>query len=194
MSNLFQNLEQQAFRAGITPRSNESMDWFRKKAQKIRRINRKELMNEDPLEMRTKMMPGNMFMFFYDPKHKETLPYYDTFPLVIMVDKAPKGFYGLNLHYLNPILRAKFLDSLMDIVSNMTYDDSTRFKVSYALLKKAAKFKYFKPCFKHYLTEHVKSRFAYVAAPEWEIAVFLPTADFKKAHPNTVYSQSRGMI
>lgn len=194
MSNLFQNLEQQAFRAGITPRSNESMDWFRKKAQKIRRINRKELMNEDPLELRTKMRPGNMFMFFYDPKHKETLPYYDTFPLVIMVDKAPKGFYGLNLHYLNPILRAKFLDSLMDITTNASYDDSTRFKVSYALLKKAAKFKYFKPCFKHYLTEHVKSRFAYVPAPEWEIATFLPTADFKKANPNTVYSQSRGMI
>lgn len=194
MSNLFQNLEQQAFRAGITPRSNESMDWFRKKAQKIRRINRKELMNEDPLELRTKMLPGNMFMFFYDPKHKETLPYYDTFPLVIMVDKAPKGFYGLNLHYLNPILRAKFLDSLMDITTNASYDDSTRFKVSYALLKKAAKFKYFKPCFKHYLTEHVKSRFAYVPAPEWEIATFLPTADFKKANPNTVYSQSRGMI
>jgi len=194
MSNLFQNLEQQAFRAGITPRSNESMDWFRKKAQKIRRINRKELMNEDPLELRTNMRPGNMFMFFYDPKHKETLPYYDTFPLVIMVDKAPKGFYGLNLHYLNPILRAKFLDSLMDITTNASYDDSTRFKVSYALLKKAAKFKYFKPCFKHYLTEHVKSRFAYVPAPEWEIATFLPTADFKKANPNTVYSQSRGMI
>ena len=41
--------------------------------------------------------------------------------------------------------------------------------------------RYFKPCFKHYLLNHVKSRFAEVPAPEWEIATFLPTAQWKKA-------------
>lgn len=194
MSNLFQTLELEAFRNGITPRSKESMDWFRRKAHSIRRVNRRDLIKEDPIEIRDRVRPGNMFMFFYDPKHKDTLPYYDKFPLIIMVEKAPGGFYGLNLHYLPPILRAKFLDSLMDVTNNKKYDETTRFKISYALLKRAMKFKYFKPCFKHYLTKHVKGRFAYVPPPEWEIATFLPTADFAKSRNANVYKQSRDMI
>ena len=40
MSNLFRNLELQAFKAGVTPRSDESRDWFRRKAQALRRVNR----------------------------------------------------------------------------------------------------------------------------------------------------------
>ena len=39
MSNLFQKLEYEAFRAGITPRSKESREWFRKKARSMR-VNR----------------------------------------------------------------------------------------------------------------------------------------------------------
>jgi hypothetical protein len=135
-----------------------------------------------------------MFMFFYDPKNKKTLPYYDSFPLVIVVKKAPGGFHGLNLHYLPPLLRARFLDALMDNTNNMTYDESTRFQLNYNLLQKSAKMKYFKPCYKHYLTGHVRSRFAYVPPPEWEIASFLPTADFQKASRAQVYSDSRKAI
>ena len=128
MSNLFQTLELEAFRNGITPRSKESMHWFRRKAHSIRRVNRRDLIKEDPIEIRDRVRPGNMFMFFYDPKHKDTLPYYDKFPLIIMVEKAPGGFYGLNLHYLPPILRAKFLDSLMDVTNNKKYDETTDLK------------------------------------------------------------------
>ena len=99
-------------------------------------------------------------MFFYDPKTKEKLPYYDTFPLVIVTGKAKGGFYGINLHYLPPILRARFLDQLLDIASDKSYDENTRFRLSYALLNRAQKFKFFKPCFKHYLSSNVQSRFA----------------------------------
>ena len=194
MSNIFQSLELQAFRAGITPRTKESREWFRKKVSSLKSINREALMKEDPLKQTTEEIIGSMYMFSYDPKHKETLPYYDTFPLVVVVGPAEGGFYGLNLHYLPPILRAKMLDALMDITTNKKYNDSTRFKMSYELLAKTAKLKYFKPCFKHYLNEHVKSKFAMVPAPEWEIATFLPTANFEKASTSKVYKDSRGMI
>ena len=194
MSNIFQNLELQAFRAGITPRTKESREWFRNKVRSLKNINREALMKEDPLKQTTEEIIGSMYMFFYDPKHKETLPYYDTFPLVVVVGPAEGGFYGLNLHYLPPILRAKMLDALMDITTNKKYNDSTRFKMSYELLARTAKLKYFKPCFKHYLNEHVKSKFAMVPAPEWEIATFLPTAKFEKASINAVYKDSRQKI
>jgi len=194
MSNLFQTLEFEAFRAGITPRTQESRDWFRKKAQSMRRVNRNQLMKEDPIQLSNRQVVGSMYMFFYDPKLKKELPYYDSFPLVIVIGPAEGGFLGMNLHYLPPVLRAKFLDSLLDVASNKKYDDTTRFEVSYSILKKAAKFKYFKPCVKHYLSNNVKSRLARVPAPEWEIATFLPTADFQKSGKSTVYRDSRKMI
>lgn len=195
-SNLFQQLEIEAFRAGITPRTKESIQWFRKRAEDMGRINRTNLLKADPLnkKARSQFMPGEMYMYFYDPKHKMTLPYYDTFPLIILVDKAPGGFYGLNLHYLPPTLRAKLLDGLLDNVSNKKYDETTRFEINYKMLKAATKTRYFKPCFKHYLTNQLKSKLSMVPAPEWEIATFLPTANFKKASKEQVWKESRGKI
>ena len=184
----------EAFRKGITPRTQESRDWFRRRLQNIRRVNRNQLMKEEPIELSNRRIVGSMQMFFYDPKHKDTLPYYDSFPLVIVLGPAEGGFMGLNLHYLPPILRAKFLDALLDITNNKLYDESTKFDLTYSMLKRAAKFKYFKPCIKHYLSKHVRSRFATVPAPEWEIATFLPTADWQKGSASKVYSDSRRMI
>lgn len=196
MANLFQKLAYDAFRAGINPRTRQSRDWFRQKAQQLRRVDRKSLLQGENVNLVNRQNPliGSMNMFFYDPKTKDTLPYFDRFPLVIIVGPAPKGFYGLNLHYLPPVLRAQFLDALLEITNNNKYDETTRFQMSYAMLKRTASMKFFKPCYKHYLTAHVRSRMARVTAAEWEIATFLPTADFEKASASEVYKQSRRMI
>ena len=133
-------------------------------------------------------------MFFYDPKHKKTLPFYDAFPLVIPIGPAKGGFYGLNLHYLPPALRAKLLDGLLDNLNNRLYDESTQFKINMQMLNRASTLKWFKPCLKHYLNDHVRSRFAMVESPEWEIATFLPTASFQKASKTAVWKDSRSKI
>ena len=190
MASLFQKLEFEAFRKGITPRSKESRAWFMNKAKNLN-VSRSKLMKEDPIELRSRPAVGRMYMYFYDPKHKETLPYYDRFPLIIMVGPAPRGFMGLNLHYLPLATRAKFLDALLGTVNNERYDESTRFRLSYDMLKRASRLRAFKPCLKRYLNAHVRSRLALVPAPEWEIATFLPTADFEKASSSEVYRDSR---
>jgi hypothetical protein len=196
MSNLFQKLELEAFKAGINPRTKEAQDWFRRRAQQLRRVNRQDLLSADEVKLvnRQNALIGSMNMFFYDPKTKETLPFYDRFPLAIIVGPAEKGFYGLNLHYLPPVLRAKLLDSLLDITSNKKYDETTKFEISYKMLNSSAKMKYFRPCFKHYLTQHVRSKLGRVPAPEWEIATFLPTASWEKSNSANIYKQSRKMI
>lgn len=185
MASLFQELELEAFRKGIQPRSRESMEWFRKKASSLGTPNRSRLMREEPIELKPKTIQGNMFMYFYDPKHKKTLPYYDTFPLSIIIGPAPGGFYGLNLHYLPLVLRAKMLDALLETLNNQKYDKTTKFNP-----------KGFQnhPSFKHYLTKHVRSRFAYIPPPEWEIATFLPVADFQKATKTKVWKDSRRIL
>jgi len=197
MSNIFQKVEQQAFRAGINPRTEESRKWFTNKLSRMTSINRQQLMREEELELKAANMNrtliGNMFMFFYDPKLKDELPYYDKFPLVIVVGPAPGGFYGLNLHYLPPVLRAKMLDGLMDVTNNKRFDETTRFRIRYNMLQRMRKLRFYEPCFKHYLTSHVKGRIAQVYAPEWEIATFLPTAVWKKSTAQKVYRDSRRM-
>ena len=200
MSNIFNKLELQAFRAGITPRTKESREWFMNKAKNMRSINREALIKEDPLIQRNALknlsrtgLVGTMQMFFYDPKTKDTLPYYDLFPLIIVVGPAEGGFYGLNLHYLPPILRAKMLDSLME-TANMKATDDAKFQITYKKLQAVSNLKYYEPCFKHYLTKHVKSKFAEVPMPEWEIATFLPMANFQKSGKRAVYADSRKAI
>jgi len=193
MANLFQKLEIEAFRAGITPRTKESRDWFRKKAAALGTINRNQLMKQEELDLTARQAIGSMYMFYYDPKHKDTLPYYDSFPLAVVIERAPGGFLGLNLHYLPPVLRAKFLDGLMDLSSDNSFDDNTFFKARYRMLKSSSKLKYFQPCVKHYLGKHVRSRFARVPAPEWEVATFLPMASWQKGKASQVYADSRKM-
>ena len=75
MANIFQKLELEAFRAGITPRTRQSIDWFRRKASAMGRVSRSALMKEEPIELQNKGVVGNMYMFFYDPKTKDTLPF-----------------------------------------------------------------------------------------------------------------------
>ena len=193
MSNIFQKLELAAFRNQITPRTEESRKWFMKKAQAMRGINREALMKEEPLSSTGRRIIGSMQMFFYDPKYKDVLPYYDRFPLVIVVKPAKGGFLGLNLHYLPPILRAQFLDALMDNVTSKK-SENAKFKLTTRLLAGTSELEFYKPCIKHYLNEHVRSKFAEVKAPEWEIATFLPTAMFEKANKRKVYNDSRRML
>ena len=61
----------------------------------------------------------------------------------------------------------------------------------YQTLQRISKLRYYRACFKHYLSKHVRSRFALVDRPEWEIATFLPTADWNKARPSAVYRDTR---
>ena len=195
-SNLFQTVQIQAFRAGINPRTKESREWFRKRVTNLRasRMNRKALMRNEELITTSRPMPGQMLMYFYDPKTKSKLPYYDTFPLTIVVGPAEGGFYGLNLHYLPPIMRAKLLDALLDNLNNKKYDETTKFKINYQMLQRLSGAPLYKACFKHYLFDHVQSKYAQVQAPEWEIATFLPTASWNKAAAAAVYKQSRRMV
>ena len=189
-----------AVRAGDQKRS---VNWYQTQIQNLRGMNT----NVNSMlrggsgfgkDLRAQIVPGGLYLFQYDAKHQDTLPFWDKLPLVFPFRKVQGGFYGLNLHYLPPVLRAKFLDSLLEVTNNDRYDESTRFKLTYNLMQRAAKYKYFKPCIKHYLLEHMASRFALVQAPEWEIATFLPTADFnsqgKKYNINNVYEIGRAHV
>ena len=189
---LFDRLEQEAFRAGIQARTKESMAWFRRRVQNLR-VSRRGLIAQGP--QRKRVLPyGRMFNFQYDPKLKTVLPYYDRFPLCIPIQKAKGGFHGINLHYLHPVIRAQFLDALMDFASDQNFTIGTRMRLTYKMLKGSTKLKWFKPCFKHYLTNHIQSPLLLIEPADWEIAIFLPTDSFRKVDKSSVWGYSRKIV
>ena len=191
MASLFDTLQAQAFRAGVAPRSKESLAWFQNNVKKLGDVNQRKLLRDPALDATKNPKPGDMMMYFYDPKFKQELPYYDRFPLTLLIQPAKGGFHGLNLHYLAPGVRARFLDELMELAPKNMNDTSRLVRLRYNLLKGAAKYKEFKPCFKHYLMDHVESQIVRVPMTEWEIAIFLPTEEFKKQKAQSVWRYSR---
>ena len=134
---------------------------------------------------------GRLNMFFYDPKLKAKLPYYDTFPLVLPIERYNDGFLGINLHYLPMGLRIRLLDRLVDFTNNTKFDESTKLDVDYSKLKTI---NLIKPALKRYLAGRVKTQFRRIDADEFTVAVLLPVARFKKASASEVYADSRRMI
>ena len=175
-SNLFTDLEIQAFRAGITPRTKESIAWFRKKAAQLGTVTGGSIFRDEQVKMQASLRNplGNMYMFYYNAKHREKLPYFDAFPLVVITQLAEGGFYGLNLHYLPPAMRAKALNGLLG--------------------SDGLPAKYYRPTIHRYLTSQVRSKFALIDKPEWEIATFLPAAQWRGAGVGKVYQDSRSKV
>ena len=191
MATFLNKLEDRANLSGIERNTMKSLKWFQEEVKDMRTPNRAKLLDDENLIKKNRPLVGRMFLYQYDPKHKKTLPYYDRFPLIFMVDKAEGGFYGLNLHYLSPKWRAIFFDRLTDYTNNNKYNRNTRLKLSYDLLKRSSRLSAFGPCFKHYLTNHVKSRIVEVPADHWESVLFLPTEQFVKASATKIWNDSR---
>ena len=151
-------------------------------------------MKGDTSRLTAQPLVGQMYMYYYDAKHKATLPYFDRFPLVFPFKKVKGGFYGLNMHYLPLPLRAKLMDALYDTASNTRFDESTRLKMSYKMLESAAKYKEFQPCIKRYLTSQLRSKFMYIYPSEWDMALFLPLERFQGASKTQVWADSKRKI
>lgn len=166
-----------------------SRDWYRERARDVLRIQPQDVLDTTNT-LRQNVAIGNMYLFHYDPKLKETLPYWDMFPLIFPFDYAKGGFYGINLHYRPHMLRAVLMDRLYTL-SKQPITEASRLELSYKTLKQASKFRYFEPCVKHYLYNHVRSRFMKINAPDWDIALFLPLERFQKASRSAVFAESR---
>jgi hypothetical protein len=133
---------------------------------------------------------GGLYHFFYDPLTKGDLPYYDIFPLVIPLKRDAEGFIALNMHYLPPRYRAMFMDKLMNFAITNDNNEPKRLRITYDILTATKNFKEFRPCLKRYLNSQIKSKILTIQPPEWETALFLPTAVFKGAPISKVYSES----
>jgi hypothetical protein len=138
--------------------------------------------------------PGTMLSFTYKPKMAAKLDYYDTFPLIVVMDKKDKGFLGMNLHYLPPRYRSLMVYRLLNIQSRKDYDEYSRIKASYSIIKRYAGLKAVIPCIRHYKNNRIRSKIMQVPMSDWYLAVSLPTARFKNASRSKVWTDSINKI
>ena len=172
--------------AGGRPKSTQ---WYRDKIKEFGKQGAMDLIRDGKRNNRPFF--GRLNMFIYDPKFKRTLPYYDTFPLVLPLERYSDGFLGINFQYLPIPLRIRLLDRLVDFSNDTDFDKQTRLIVEYQTVKKIT---LVKPTIHKYLAGQVKSQFRRIDADEFMIATLLPVQRFKKATAKSVWSDSRSMV
>ncbi|RPH07849.1 MAG: hypothetical protein CBD54_002480 [Alphaproteobacteria bacterium TMED194] len=199
MATIFTDILAKGIRQGQVPaRTTAAREWYRNQARTGRTSAEEVISGTKKSNTRATVSNeshiGQMLLFEYDAKHKDTLPYYDRFPLIFPINIVKGGFMGINMHYLPPQLRAQLMDQLYTVANNDRYDAKTRLMLSYDVLNGASKFRLFKPTIKRYLQRQVRSRFIKIASSEWDIALFLPLQKFVGASSNKVYADSRKII
>ena len=172
----------------------KSSNWFNQQAYNLSRQNiRPERLIRDSAEknvnFNNQITPGELYLFNYDAKHKDTLPYWDTFPLVFPFKKLPGGFIGLNMHYLPYQLRIMLLTKLMQFKTGT--NEMTRLKLSWQLLQGLSTNLYVQPCVHRYLITHVKSPLKRIDSEDWATAMLLPVERFQGASKQKVWAESR---
>lgn len=173
-------------------KSREAVSQQREVAFDSKKLDAGRVIKENSIDAVSRVRLGHLYLFRYEPKLRETLPYYDTFPIIFIIDRARDGFLGLNMHYLPYEYRARLMDALYEFVTGE--EDLQRLRVTYRILSSTAKLRYYKPCLKYYLNNHIKSRFLHVSPDEWNTAVFLPLHRFRKATIEQVHRDSVRMI
>jgi hypothetical protein len=174
----------------------KAVAWYKKKIENLAGITGNQIMASDQSRLIRvsnvdESQTGRMLMYFYDPKHKETLPYYDMFPLTIPFSFHNDGFTGMNLHYLPLTLRARLLDGLYTHYKSKHLDENRKLQLSWKMLNSSTKIKHFQPCIHRYLTSHIRSSVYQVDPEEWELMLSLPTERFMKQQKEEVWRQAK---
>ena len=188
-----------AIKVGDVPaKERMAVTWFRSIVQSARAALAREVVPQyikiDAAQrgaLTGRLIPGRLYFFMYMPKHKGTLPYYDTFPLVLPIQKFSDGFLGINFHYLYMKDRAILFDEIKIFANDRTLGPMTKIKIKYDMLRGFTRFKRAKPALKRYLTTYLKSQFIPVGTDEWAPALFLPVEKFRKASKKAVWAESK---
>jgi hypothetical protein len=189
MAYLLDRIKSSLAKEGLYSRSKSAREWLRSKIPNLKPT--RQALLADRERLKNKPLIGRMYFYFYDPKTKDKLQYYDRFPLVLPIEQYSDGFLGLNLHYIHPKQRIILLDKLSEFANNSKYDKTTKLRLSYAALSAASRAFEATPCIKRYLYSHVESRFLEISADEWDIAALLPMESFVGASTSKVYADSR---
>jgi hypothetical protein len=181
MASILTQLAQEKSAGELRTMSNESLKWLMAKIADVRGVRVAKGISNEKVRQVNKFILGGLYCFYYNPKGKMDLPYYDQFPMVLALEKYNDGFLGLNFHYLPIKYRVVFLDKLMNFAMMGDAGEIMRMRVTYDILTASKRLKLFKPCIKRYLSSHIQSKLLTIQPNEWDIAALLPLQQFNGA-------------
>ena len=129
--------------------------------------------------LRKRAQLGHLFCYYYYPLHHKTLPYYDMFPMIMLLKAEKETFLGINFHYLRPKWRAILLDRV-----------TAKIGKGLPRWSKLRQIKQIAPTIKRYRYDHIMRKIVPIEKDEQEIAIFLPTERFRKSAKAKVWSES----
>ena len=170
----------------------KSVSWYSGEIDKIKkqRITPNRLLKDNLNNTSNIIIPRQLYFYNYDPKHKATLDYYDTWPMVFPFRLLNDGFIGLNMHYLPYVYRIQLFNALYTLAKNNRLDDSTKLNLSWDAIKGLSKFKLAEPCVHRYLSSHIRTKPILIESENWISALMLPVARFKKKTESYVWLDS----
>ena len=133
-------------------------------------------------------VPGKLYMYAYDAKHKATLPYWDKYPLTFPFKLLKDGFLGINMHYLPYAYRIKVLDGLIGIKLRKT-SKHYKLQLSWELISSVAAYQPLQVCVHRYLYSQMRTGLRIIHSADWATAMLLPTHKFVGATPSYVWKQ-----
>lgn len=178
----------------------DPVERLREMAAEQRRTNPTEILSGAGRTRR--LLPGRMYMFKYMPKMASKLPYYDMFPVGLVMNVRPdKGYFSmLNFHYLPHKERAEVMDALYpfmmfpavkakDIGGSLRARVNTN-RINYEFMKKRMNMRGFLPLWKRYDYKRVVGQYLYVPPVGWDTIMMLPVSRFRKSGINRVWMDS----
>jgi len=171
---IFEQVEEKA--AG----EKRSVSWYRRQVKLIAKNYSLDLLKsderyddsvtkdfQDTNEIRNEVRIGHLYLFEYKASSK--ISFYDTFPLVYVIDRQADYFVGANLHYMGPKARYTVIDNLI--------------KNNYLKVPPN--------CVHKYLSSNVSGRFLDLGKDEWDTAIFLPIENFIFTKSKKEYSKRK---
>lgn len=180
MNKIFTKYRDLALAAGAPTARKQSMEWFR------RRIRKDRIRDFDQVTegfKRARIKEGEMVTYRYNPLMKRKLPYYDTQPLIVILETYLDGWLGINVHYLQPMIRAKLFYTLQYEKRNME-----------ELAEQLKKHPLCYPAIKRYKAEKVLGEATLIPRSEWDIAIQLPYEKFVGDSLKSIWNKSNSQI
>ena len=177
----------------LTSGTEDSLQWFRTNVRDLK-IRPQVIMRGLEAVTNTGLKQGGVYMFHYDAKWKDTLPYWDKYPIVVPLELYSDGFLGINIHYISPSMRVPLLQKMFEFTKdNEELEGDARMLIDYDTTQLESELRNAGPCIKRYLTSHIGARITRVPKEQWETLMMMPTAKFN-VNANTVYADSRRKI
>lgn len=170
----------------------KSRSWFDQQTNLLRsKAVPSRIIQQNSALMKPTIVPGNLYLFMYDALNKDTLPYWDMFPLVFPYRRTGNTFFGLNFHYMPPVLRVKILEKLYGFRTNDKMDGTTRLKLSWQLISSASTYHPLANCVKQYRFDQVQTRFLKIEPKDWVTAMMLPSERFVGSTRDKIWTETR---